>query len=279
MATIMTQCSFSSDYIMFPQSLGGTYNAPGRSSSRPQLRRQYASSSTVRCQHFARSDRFLHQLRHCRRKTRDDHFQSTYQVNARQSGEVDLADDLQVHERVRELIEDSQKWPEQRSEEWFAKRNGMLTASDVSAVLGTNRHMSAGKLLNQKLGLEPPARLNAALRHGTLMEPEARKLYEARTGESCLEFGLKSHDRWVPLYISIDALVILMLNWGQIVKPRLANLSLSALYEGVSPNSAHYNCRYPWLGGSPDGVTLSGRLLEIKCPYSRRASDATLRHR
>lgn len=27
--------------------------------------------------------------------------------------------------------------------------------------------------------------------------------------------------------------------------------------------------KYPWLGGSPDGITLSGRLVEIKCPYSR----------
>jgi hypothetical protein len=31
-------------------------------------------------------------------------------------------------------------------------------------------------------------------------------------------------------------------------------------------------CRYAWLGASPDGVTLSGRLVEIKCPYNRRVS-------
>ena len=27
---------------------------------------------------------------------------------------------------------------------------------------------------------------------------------------------------------------------------------------------------YPWLGASPDGITSSGRLIEIKCPYKRK---------
>lgn len=31
-----------------------------------------------------------------------------------------------------------------------------------------------------------------------------------------------------------------------------------------------------WLGGSPDGITESGRLLEIKCPLSRDIGDGTI---
>jgi putative phage-type endonuclease len=30
---------------------------------------------------------------------------------------------------------------------------------------------------------------------------------------------------------------------------------------------------YPWLGGSPDGVTESGKLIEIKCPMSRKIKN------
>jgi len=36
-------------------------------------------------------------------------------------------------------------------------------------------------------------------------------------------------------------------------------------------------CEHPehqWLGGSPDGVTIDGILLEIKCPYSRIPTDS-----
>ena len=32
----------------------------------------------------------------------------------------------------------------------------------------------------------------------------------------------------------------------------------------------------PWLAGSPDGITLSGRLLEIKCPLRRAIGDGTI---
>lgn len=31
---------------------------------------------------------------------------------------------------------------------------------------------------------------------------------------------------------------------------------------------------HPWLGGSPDGVTESGRLIEIKCPLTRKITPA-----
>eukprot|EP00959_Pyramimonas_sp_CCMP1952_P392874 8232315-Pyramimonas_sp.AAC.1 len=135
----------------------------------------------------------------------------------------------------------------------------MLTASDVSAALGKNKHMSPEKLLNMKLGLLPPTALNAALRHGTRLEPEARQLYESRTGERCLEFGLKTHHR------------------GQALRTVQDWVCTATLYV-ISPEPPRVY-RHPWLGGSPDGVTLSGRLVEIKCPYSRRWSDASLRHR
>ena len=35
---------------------------------------------------------------------------------------------------------------------------------------------------------------------------------------------------------------------------------------------------YPWLGGSPDGVTESGKLVEIKCPMSRKIEALVPEH-
>jgi predicted phage-related endonuclease len=75
----------------------------------------------------------------------------------------------------------------------------MLTASDVSAVIGTNFYTTPERLLNKKLGIEAPEKLNAALRHGNFYEAEARRLYEEKTGEKCVEFGLKPHDRYFTL--------------------------------------------------------------------------------
>mmetsp|Transcript_7218 Transcript_7218/g.14664 ORF Transcript_7218/g.14664 Transcript_7218/m.14664 type:complete len:303 (-) Transcript_7218:95-1003(-) len=216
------------EHARFPVYKGKDRTVSQRRIIRPPVRRQH-TSSTKRCHHLSRVHSLPHQYpQHLAREFRA---KSARQELSFTVGDLDPADDEAIHETVRQLIEESGNWPEQKSEEWFKRRNEMLTASDVSAALGTNRYMSPEKLLNQKLGLVPPVTLNAALRHGLHLEPEARTLYEARTGERCVEFGLKTHDR------------------------------------------------YPWLGGSPDGVTLSGRLLEIKCPYSRRSGESSLRRR
>jgi len=36
--------------------------------------------------------------------------------------------------------------------------------------------------------------------------------------------------------------------------------------------------KYPWLGGSPDGVSESGKLIEIKCPMSRAITPEVPKH-
>lgn len=108
-------------------------------------------------------------------------------------------DDGEVDETVQRLVQLSSSWPAQLSEDWFAARKQMLTASDVSAVIGTNFYTTPERLLNKKLGIEAPEKLNAALRHGNFYEAEARRLYEEKTGEKCVEFGLKPHDRYFTL--------------------------------------------------------------------------------
>lgn len=128
-----------------------------------------------------------------------------------------------MHPRAKELI--SQAYAEQRSEEWLALRGTMLTASDLASAIGDNPYEKPSDLLLKKCGAVKWGG-NAATAHGTLLEPIARDLYDARYGRKSHEIGLVQH----PVH--------------------------------------------KWLGGSPDGVTEDGRLIEIKCPLTRKITPA-----
>lgn len=124
-----------------------------------------------------------------------------------------------VHPKVKELL--GRTYHDQRSEAWLQLREGMLTASDVATALGVNCYETPEKLLIKKV-LKLKWAGNAATQHGTLLEPIARDMYDARYNKKSHEIGLVQH----PVH--------------------------------------------KWLGGSPDGVTEDGMLIEIKCPLSRK---------
>jgi hypothetical protein len=124
-----------------------------------------------------------------------------------------------MHPHVQELI--SRTYADQRSNEWHLLRGTMLTASDFATAIGLNPYEKPSDLILKKCGALKNQG-NAATAHGTLLEPVARDLYDARCNQKSHEIGLVQH------------------------------------------------ARYRWLGGSPDGVTESGRLLEIKCPLTRK---------
>ena len=121
----------------------------------------------------------------------------------------------------------------QHSTEWFNRRNNMLTASDFAAALGHNKYCSQERLFRLKTGLIVQAN-NKFMQHGTDNEAAAREKYEKITGEKVVEFGCISHAQ---------------VDW-RTDRPL-----------------------YSELGGSPDGVTHTGRLIEIKCPYTREIED------
>ena len=115
---------------------------------------------------------------------------------------------------------------DQRTEEWYRRRKGLLTASDVATALEMNPYKRRSALLKEKAC--PEERKNSssvATEHGNKYEDEAIELYEEMTGRKALRFGL----------------------------------FVSEVYQ--------------WLGGSPDGVTTDGVLLEVKCPLSRAIKD------
>lgn len=96
-----------------------------------------------------------------------------------------------------------------------------MTASDVASAIGENVYEPPDALLKKKV-LKTAWAGNAATNHGTLLEPVARDLYDAKFGRKTHEIGLVQHPK------------------------------------------------YPFLGGSADGVTECGRLVEIKCPLTRK---------
>ena len=132
-----------------------------------------------------------------------------------------------VHPKVKELL--GRTYHDQRSEAWLQLREGMLTASDVATALGENHYETPDKLLMKKV-LKLKWAGNAATAHGTLLEPIARDLYDARYNKKSHEIGLVQH----PVH--------------------------------------------KWLGGSPDGVTEDGMLIEIKCPLTRKIESKVPKH-
>lgn len=105
----------------------------------------------------------------------------------------------------------------------------MLTASDAATAIGCNPYETPEGLFVKKVGGRKFGG-NAATERGTLLEPIARDLYDARYNTKSHEIGLVQHSK------------------------------------------------HPWLGGSPDGITECGKLIEIKCPLTRKIEDKVPKH-
>lgn len=58
--------------------------------------------------------------------------------------------------------------------------------------------------------------------------------------------------------------------WGTKMEPVAIQMFEEKYGEVVHEIGLVQHPEYPWLGGSPDGVTSSGKLLEIKCPMRRK---------
>jgi len=80
---------------------------------------------------------------------------------------------------------------QQGTTEWREWRHNGIGASDASTIMGENRFKSAAQLLQEKRGPAQDYGQNAAMARGTELEPEARRLYVAKTGRevrpACLQ--------------------------------------------------------------------------------------------
>lgn len=152
-------------------------------------------------------------------------------------------EDLDVPDEYKSLVEHvdflaNLPQPEQRTEEWFDMRRNMITASCAAQAIGENPYpnQTPDDLILDKLNLGAPYQDNKFVHHGKKYEEIATKIYENIFDIKVEEYGLIPH----------------------VSKPPV-----------------------PFIGASPDGIgsrfTLNndfsemvGRMLEIKCPFSRK---------
>lgn len=134
-------------------------------------------------------------------------------------------------QKFRKLLEI--EYPEQRTDAWFKMREGKITASDIGTVIDCNKYEQQYKFIIKKI-ITTPFPGNKYVYHGKKFEKIATMIYEYRMNVKVTEFGLIGHHK------------------------------------------------YDFLGASPDGIigeykfngvnktALVGRMLEIKCPLSRK---------
>lgn len=125
---------------------------------------------------------------------------------------------------------------EQRSDGWFHTRGQLLTASDAAAALGI-----------------PPF---ASFQGDPRQELVRRKAAQAIgindfTGNVATRHGQRYEQEALDRYASEAGEEVL--DFGLLIHPAER-----------------------WLGGSPDGITASGLLLEVKCPLMRKIGDGAV---
>ena len=123
--------------------------------------------------------------------------------------------------------------PEQRSDAWFAMREGMITASDLGTALNLNHYEKPFGFIMKKL-VEKPFETNEPCHHGKKYEDVACSAYSNRNDVIVREFGLIQH-------------------------PELKIV-------GSSPDGI---CSKYKLDGKTKSKMV-GRMLEIKCPWRRK---------
>lgn len=150
--------------------------------------------------------------------------------------------DVQVHDILMpDIIKKQQivgkllqiKCPDQRTPEWFAMRDGKITASDGGCVLGVNDHEPKYKFILKKV-LGSVFKGNKYCYHGKKYENIATMIYEYRLNVSVNNFGLIGHPVYKFLGASPDGII------------------------GLYKHDKKHFTRYV------------GRMLEVKCPLSRK---------
>jgi putative phage-type endonuclease len=97
---------------------------------------------------------------------------------------------------------------QQRSEEWFKARLGVITGSRASNVFKSNNLTLVDEMIAERMTQSVEESFTSkAMEHGILFEPEALKSYNERTKNSAQEIGFCVHDKYDWLAISPDALI------------------------------------------------------------------------
>lgn len=143
---------------------------------------------------------------------------------------------LYIHPKVKELLEIDRLSPCQGTPEWLASRVQRITASEGARAEGIDPYCSREAYIAKKVT-------------SILDEKSPAKLGEASVANAAanpaLAHGHKYEDEALAQYCELTGLTVF--RFGFMKHPTIS-----------------------FLGGSPDGVTNTGILLEVKCPYRRK---------
>ena len=108
---------------------------------------------------------------------------------------LDFENRIKERENIIEKMEKlkSLKLPEQRSEEWYKIREGVLTASSLADAIGEGHFSTREELLLQKCGGPRGEVPFEIVEWGVMYEPVATTFYEKLNNLTVLEFGLVPH--------------------------------------------------------------------------------------
>ena len=161
---------------------------------------------------------------------------------------------------IEEIIKNIKRMDEipsiqQRTPEWFAQRNEVLSASSIYKVLGTVN--SRNELIYEKIGIKKEFMSSPATTHGTIFEEVSQILYETRNLIEIKEYGCIPHETISFIGASPDG-VVYNIKGIDMFNINYDNLLIVNLPDFLSVNS----------------IALFGNLIEIKNPYSRKITNS-----
>ena len=186
---------------------------------------------------------------------------------AKKYAEIDInpPQDYSIAKQV-ELLQKS-KQIVQRTPEWYAVRQKMLTASEVSSVLPKTR-----KICDLYIKEFPATDLSdcsdSSDSKGTNNDKGAKK--EKQSLEKyCNPYSTKEQVL-ARKKTQTEFVGNIATRWGQKYEAVAAGIYSRAGNKKLLEFGLLQHKDYPWLGASPDGITQDGVLIEIKCPFRRK---------
>jgi hypothetical protein len=120
-------------------------------------------------------------------------------------------------------------------------------------------------LINRSVKVQQKSLEWLTIRHSILTSSEVANALDCNAHEKSIEL-LKR--KCSPLDTS-DLLSSVSISWGEKYEPIAKKIFEQMTKEKVVDIGLVIHNQYTWLGTSPDGIVMNGRLLEIKCPYHR----------
>ncbi len=154
----------------------------------------------------------------------------------------------EICQGVRRLKARTAKTEGQRTDAWKAAREELLTASSVSSTLKLTQ-LEIDLRDNGIIDLEPEKKVGQVMPSFNSYAKELRS-----------KCGLEKSDGGGSVFTE----------WGVTYEPVVKELYERFFNVVVHDFGLVKHETLDWLGASPDGVTSQGRMIEIKCPYSRQ---------